>query len=158
MKCGETVDTGRRQALKTTGSVGVLGLLSLLGLLPVSALAALDRTAFEAKTLEEALDALGALIIKESPLLTLTAPDVAENGALVPVTIESSLINIEEIAILVDKNPTMLVSHLALPKGTEGFLTTRIRMAQTSRVIALLKADGKFYRAVKEVKVSLGGC
>lgn len=158
MKRGEAVDIGRRQALKTSGGASALGLLSLLGLLPLSAFAALDRTAFEAKTLEQALDALGALINKESPLLILTAPDVAENGALVPVTIESSLANIEQIAILVDKNPTMLVSHLTLPEGTEGFLTTRIRMAQTSRVVALIKADGKFYCAAKEVKVTAGGC
>jgi sulfur-oxidizing protein SoxY len=152
------VDSGRRQALKTGGGLGLLGLFAMIGLLPATALAALDRKAFEAKALDEALDALGGLVAGESPLITLTAPDVAENGALVPVTVESALADVEQISILADRNPTMLVAHYLLPKGTDPYLSTRIRMAETSNVVVLVKAGGRFYRASKQVTVNAGGC
>ncbi len=152
------VDSGRRQALKTGGGLGVLGLFAMLGLLPPSAFAGADRKAFEHKTLNEALDALGGQIAGENPLITLTAPDVAENGALVPVTVESTLADVEQISILADRNPTMLIAHYTLPKGTDPYLSTRIRMAETSNVIVLVKAGGRFYRASKQVKVTAGGC
>ncbi|MBU3903461.1 MAG: thiosulfate oxidation carrier protein SoxY, partial [Gammaproteobacteria bacterium] len=121
MHSREGVDGGRRQVLKTGG---VLGLFAMLGLLPAAALAGIDRKAFEAKALNEALDALGALIAEESALITLTAPDVAENGALVPVTVESTLADVEQISILADRNPTMLVAQYTLPKGTDAYLST----------------------------------
>lgn len=155
MQSHDGVDFGRREAIKAGG---VLGMFLMLGLLPFSALAVIDRKAFETKSLDEALDALGGQIAEESTLITLTAPDVAENGALVPVTVESSLSNVEQISILVDKNPTMLVSHYVLSQGTDAYLTTRIRMAQTSTLIILLKAGGKFYRVSKQVTVNQGGC
>ncbi|MFH2139790.1 MAG: thiosulfate oxidation carrier protein SoxY [Pseudomonadota bacterium] len=158
MDSREEVDSGRRQALKTGGGLGMFGLFAMLGLLPAVAHAGIDRKAFEAKALNEALDALGALISEESALITLTAPDVAENGALVPVTVESELDDVEQISILADRNPTMLVAHYILPKGTDAYLSTRIRMAETSNVIVLVKAGGRFYRASKQVKVTAGGC
>ncbi len=152
------INMGRRKALKTGGGMGLLGVFTVLGLLPGLAWAGVSRAAFEAKTLSEAFDALGALIPEDSALIKLTAPDVAENGAVVPVTVESTLNSTEQICILVDKNPTMLVANFLVPEGTEGFVTTRIKMAQTASVIALVKANGKFYRASKEVKVTVGGC
>lgn len=158
MHSREGVDDGRRQVLKTGGGLGVLGLFAMLGLLPAAALAGIDRKAFEAKALNEALDALGGLIAEESTLITLTAPDVAENGALVPVTVESALADVEQISILADRNPTMLVAQYILPKGTDPYLSTRIRMAETSNVIVLIKAGRRFYRASKQVKVTAGGC
>jgi sulfur-oxidizing protein SoxY len=158
MQSCEDVDGGRRQALKTGSGLGVLGLFAMLGLLPAAALAGVDRKAFETKSLNEALDALGGLIAEESTLITLTAPDVAENGALVPVTVESTLSDVEQISILADRNPTMLVAHYTLPKGTDAYLSTRIRMAETSNVIVLVKAGGRFLRASKQVKVTAGGC
>lgn len=158
MHSRDGVDSSRRQALKTGGGLGMLGLFAMLGLLPAAALAGIDRKAFEAKALNEALDALGALIAEESTLITLTAPDVAENGALVPVTVESTLGDVEQISILADRNPTMLVAQYTLPKGTDAYLSTRIRMAETSNVIVLVKAGGRFYRASKQVKVTAGGC
>ncbi|HCI12687.1 MAG TPA: thiosulfate oxidation carrier protein SoxY [Gallionellaceae bacterium] len=153
------MDLERRKALKTGGGLGLLGLLAAVGLIqPGSALAEWQKSAFDAKTMDEALTALGVVVPESSAAIQLTAPDVAENGAVVPVTVESSLARTEQISILVDKNPTMLVSSFVIPAGTEGYLNTKIKMAQTATVIALVKADGKFYRVSREVKVTAGGC
>lgn len=153
------IDLGRRKALKTGGGIGLLGLLIAAGLIqPGSVSAASARVAFEAKTLDEALSALGVFTSESSPSIQLTAPEIAENGAVVPVTVESMLTRTEQICILADKNPTTLVANFHIPEGTEGFLTTRIKMAQTSSVIALVKANGKYYRVSREVKVNAGGC
>ncbi|MDO8989156.1 MAG: thiosulfate oxidation carrier protein SoxY [Sideroxyarcus sp.] len=153
-----SVDMGRRQALKESGSLGLLALFTLLGLVPGAAWAATNKAAFEAKTLSEALDALGGITPVDSALIKLTAPDIAENGATVPVTVESSLPRTQQISILVEKNPTILAASFNISEGLEGFITARIKMAQTSAVIVLVKADGKFYRASTEVKVTAGGC
>lgn len=156
---GNLINLERRKALKTGGSLGLLGLFAAIGLIrPGTARAARNIRSFEAKTMDEALDALGAVLSENSTSIQLTAPETAENGAFVPVTITSSLAGIEQISILVDKNPTMLVANFFLPEGTEGFITTRIKMGQTANVIVLVKADGKFYRTAREVKVILGGC
>jgi sulfur-oxidizing protein SoxY len=152
------IDFERRQALKTSGGLGLLGMLAMLGLIPMSALAGADRKAFEAKTLSEAFMAMGRLAPLDSNLINLDVPETAENGAMVTVTVECKFPHTEQIAILIEKNPTMLATNFTFPQGTEGFVTTRIKMAQTSSVIALVKADGKFYKAVKEVKVTAGGC
>ena len=148
----------RRKALKTGGSLGLLGVFAILGLTPGSVWASAGRAAFEAKTLDEAFGALGVLAPENSALNKLTAPDVAANGAVVPVTVESMFSGTEQIAILVEKNPTMLVASFVIPDGTEGYISTKIKMAQTSPVIALVKANGKFYRASQEVQVTAGGC
>jgi len=153
-----TIDGGRRQALKTGVGLGLFGMFTTLGLLPKSAWAAVDRKAFDAKSLKEALQAMGGLAPADSNLINLDVPETAENGATVPVIVESKLPRTEQIAILVDKNPTALVENWTIPEGTEGFISTRIKMAQTSTVIALVKADGKFYKVAKEVKVTAGGC
>lgn len=153
------VNLERRNALKTGRGLGLLGLFAVIGLIrPGAASAEGLKAAFEAKTMGEALDALGVLLPENSSAIQLTTPDVAADGAVVPVTVESSLSRTEQIFILVDKNPTMLVASFDIPEGTEGYLTTRIKMAQTSNVIALVKVNGKFYRASKEVKVTKGGC
>lgn len=153
-----TMDSSRRHALKAGVGLGVFGLLATLGLLPKSAWAGVDRKVFEAKSLKEAFQAMGGLAPADSNLVSLDVPETAENGAMVPVTVESRFPRTEQIAILVEKNPTALVENLTIAEGTEGYISTRIKMAQTSSVIALVKADGKFYKAVKEVKVTAGGC
>lgn len=141
------------------GSLGLLGVLAAVGLVQSgSAWAARSNRAFEAVTMDEALDALGVVIPESSVAIELTAPEIAENGAIVPITVISSLPRTSQIAILVEKNPSMLVANFLIPEGTEGNITTRIKMAQTSSVIVLVKADGRFYRASKEVKVTAGGC
>ncbi|HAF44750.1 MAG: thiosulfate oxidation carrier protein SoxY [Sideroxydans sp. GWF2_59_14] len=152
------MDSSRRQALKAGVGLGLFGMLATLGLLPKSAWAAVDRKVFEAKSLKEAFQAMGGLAPADSNLVILDVPETAENGAMVPITVESKFPRTEQISILVEKNPTALVENLTMAEGTEGFITTRIKMAQTSTVIALVKADGKFYKAVREVKVTAGGC
>ena len=88
---------------------------------------------------------------------SLITPEIAENGAVVPVSISTNL-NAQQIAILVEKNPSTLAAQFFIPAGTESFVTTRIKMAQTSNVYALVKSEGKWTMAVKEIKVTLGGC
>lgn len=153
-----TINHGRRKALKTGGSLGLLGVFAALGLTSGSVWASVSRAAFDAKSLDEALEALGVHAPENSALIQLTAPDVAANGAVVPVTVESAFSGTEQIAILVDKNPTMLSCSFVIPEGTEGYISTKIKMAQTSNVVALVKAGGKFYRASREVQVTVGGC
>ncbi len=153
------INLERRKALKTGGGIGLLGLLVTVGLVqPGLVWAKGEKSAFEAKTLDEALDALGVVIPESSVAVRLIVPEIAENGAVVPVTVDSSLAKTEQIHILVEKNPLVLAANFTFPEGTESFVTTRVKMRETSMVIALVKADGKFYRVAKEVKVTAGGC
>ena len=152
------INMERRKALKTGGGLGSLGVFALLGLTPGIVWASVGRAAFEAKSLNEAFEALGVLTPENSALIQLTTPDVAANGAVVPVTVECQLAGTEQIAILIEKNPTMLAASFVIPEGTEGYISTKIKMAQTSAVIALVKVNGKFYRASREVQVTAGGC
>ena len=156
------MDISRRQALKTGGGAALLGALFAAGFLkPEDARAAAaewNKAAFGGKTMDETLKAMGAGKPAQSTSISLTAPDIAENGAVVPVTVQSSLPKTESIAILIEKNPNMLAASFDLPAGTEPVVGTRVKMGQTSNVYALVKADGKYYTAVKEIKVTLGGC
>jgi sulfur-oxidizing protein SoxY len=147
----------RRQTIKQTSIVA--GLLATQGLLAGQANAAYNRPAFEAKTWSEALKANGALTISESKEINLTAPDIAENGAVVPFAISTSLANIKQIVLLVEKNPTPLVAIFNLTDAIEPNFTTRSKMGETSEVYAVaITNDQKAYFAKKEVKVTLGGC
>jgi sulfur-oxidizing protein SoxY len=116
-----------------------------------------NKAAFEGKVLDDVFKILGAGSPDKSGAVTLNAPDIAENGAVVPVGITTTL-KAEQMAILVEKNPSSLAAQFFIPSGTEPFVTTRIKMGQTSNIYALVKADGKWSMAVKEVKVTLGGC
>ena len=152
---------GRRQVLKGTGGAAVLGLAMAAGLFrPGSAWAAdWNKAAFDTKSLNDAVKAMGGANAAESKDITITSPDIAENGAVVPIGVTSTLPKTESIAILVEKNPNILAANFAIPQGTEPWINTRVKMGQTSNVIALVKtADGKFHYASKEVKVTLGGC
>lgn len=150
----------RREVLKTGSGVTVLGVLFAAGFLkPNDAIAAeWNKDAFNTKNLADTLKALGGGTATESKDIAMTAPDIAENGAVVPVAVTSNIPKTEAIAILVEKNPSMLAASFELPAGTEPTISTRIKMAQTSNVYVLVKADGKFYTAAKEIKVTLGGC
>ena len=154
------MDGGRRQVLKATGGTAVLGLAIAAGLFrPGSAWAQWNKNAFEVKSLNDAVKALGGASAAESKEITITSPDIAENGAVVPFTISSKLPNTEAMALLVEKNPNILTANFTIPAGTEPWINTRVKMGQTSNVIALVKtSDGKFHYAAKEVKVTLGGC
>ncbi|MDO8350580.1 MAG: thiosulfate oxidation carrier protein SoxY [Gallionella sp.] len=154
------INLQRRKALKTGGGVGLLALFGALGLLQSGvAFAEWNKTAFSAKTMDDALNALGVIVPENGAAsIQLTVPEIAENGSVVPVTVASTLADVEQITIFVDKNPSVLAASFVLPKGTEAYITTRVKMGQTANVIALVKAGGKFYRTSKEVKVTAGGC
>ena len=151
----------RRNLLKGSSGAAVLALATAAGLFkPGSAWAqAWNKAAFETKSLNDAVKAMGGATAVESKDITINSPDIAENGAVVPFTISSKIPNTESMALLVEKNPNILAASFQIPAGTEPWVNTRVKMGQTSNVIALVKAaDGKFYYASKEVKVTLGGC
>jgi sulfur-oxidizing protein SoxY len=149
----------RRNVLKL-GTV--LGLAVTAGILrPEQAWAvqeAWNKEAFKATKLDDVIKAFGGGQAAESDKITLVAPDIAENGAVVPVGVNSDLPNTTQISILVPKNPNALTAHFEMSDGTLPEVATRIKMGGTSDVYALVKADGKFYTVHKEIKVTLGGC
>jgi sulfur-oxidizing protein SoxY len=149
----------RREFIKA-GSV--LGMMVAAGLLTereaLAQQAAWNKAAFEAKSLDDTVKALGGSSAAQSGDITITAPDIAENGAVVPVGASSKIPNTQGLYILVEKNPNALAAGFGIPAGTEPNVATRIKMGQTSNVHAVVKADNKFYVATKEVKVTLGGC
>ena len=154
------VNHERRNALRAGGGLGLFALFAAVGLLrPGLALADWNKSAFSAKSMDEALTAMGVINAENSEVfIQLTVPEIAENGAIVPVKVVSTYPNVERISILVEKNPNVLAANFIFPQGTESMLTTRVKMGQTCNIIALVKADGKYYRTAKEVKVTAGGC
>lgn len=150
----------RRNFLKLSGGAGAMAIAAAAGLLkPGSAWAApWNKTAFESKAVADALKSLGATDLIDSQDITITAPDIAENGAIVPVAITSRIPDTQSISIIAEKNPFPLAASFDISAGGEGYVSTRVKMGQTSNVRAVIKAGGKFYTAVKEVKVTVGGC
>ena len=147
----------RRETLKHSAIVA--GLLATTGLFPQYALAAYNKTAFEAKTLADVLKALGAGAPVESKDVTIGGPDIAENGAVVPLTASTVLPGVKQILILVEKNPAAMIALFNLTDSVEANVATRAKMGQSSDVYAVaIMADGKVLFAKKEVKVTLGGC
>ena len=106
----------------------------------------------------EVTKAFGAGAATESKDVSIIGPDIAENGAVVPVSVASKAPNTDFMAILVEKNPNTLSASFNIPPGTEAAVTTRVKMGGTSNVHALARADGKWLLATKEIKVTLGGC
>jgi len=102
--------------------------------------------------------AFGSSDSSESSDITLKAPDIAENGAVVPITITTSLDDLESISIISAKNSSPLIASHQLGDGAKGYVSTRIKMGKSSDVIAVVKAGGKLYTSKKEVKVTIGGC
>ena len=144
----------RRSLLKYSA---VFGLMASAGLISVAQAQEWNKAAFEGKSLDDVFKILGAGTPDKSSAVTLNAPDIAENGAVVPVGITTTL-KAEQMAILVDKNPNALAAQFTLTADSEPFVATRVKMAQTSNVHALVKSDGKWFVVTKEVKVTLGGC
>jgi len=157
---GDIMKSGRRKVLKSTGGAAVLGLAMAAGLFRTNSAwaQAWNKAAFETKSVNDTVKAMGGSAAAESKDIVITSPDIAENGAVVPFTIASKIPKTESIALLVEKNPNVLAAAFNIPEGTEAGVTTRVKMGQTSNVVALVKADGKFYFTGKEVKVTLGGC
>jgi len=150
----------RRTLLKGTLATGAAIAAVGSGLVtPRAVMAAWSKSAFEAKSVDEAVNALfGAGTLEGSGKIKLKAPDIAENGRVVPVSVTADIDGVESIAVLVEKNPNPLAAAFTLGAGAEGYIATRIKMGKTSSVIAAVKANGKLYSAGKEVKVTIGGC
>ena len=150
----------RRTVLQTGAGTGLYAALMALGLLPAGSASAseFDRAAFESKGIAETLKALGAADATESGDVVITSPDIAENGAVVPVGVRSSLPKTDMLALLVEQNPNALAGSYELLEGAAPDVNMRIKMGQSSDVVAVARADGKYYMARKEIKVTLGGC
>ncbi len=150
----------RREFLRKVGFAGVLAAAVSAGLaLPKKVWAAWNQQAFRSKTTSEALNQVhGSESMIDSDKIFMKAPDIAENGAVVPVTIQADLTNVESISLLVDENPNPLAAHYQVGKGLRPYVSTRIKMGKTSAVHAVVKADGQLMKATKEIKVTIGGC
>jgi sulfur-oxidizing protein SoxY len=147
----------RRTFLKSTLAGSVLALGATL--LPRTLMAEWPKKAFEAKSVDDTLTALfDSKEAEDSDKIKIDAPDIAENGSVVKVEISTELEKVESIAIVAERNPIPLVAQFTLGENTLGFVSTRIKMGETGKVIAVVKADGKLYKASKEVKVTVGGC
>ena len=149
----------RREMLQR--SAAVAGMLAGLGLLPEAALAQAgwNKAAFEAKNMADLMKALGTAAPTESKDVTITGPDIAENGAVVPVGCSTTLAGVKKLMILVEKNPNMLCAMFDVTDGVDPSFTTRVKMGQSSDVYAVaITADNKVLFSRKEIKVTLGGC
>jgi sulfur-oxidizing protein SoxY len=149
--------TRRREVLGHSARLAAL--LAGIGLLPRAAQAAYNTAAFEAKNMAELSKALGSAAPTESKDVAITGPDIAENGAVVPVGVSTTLPGVKRLLVLVEKNPSVLSAVFDVSDAVDANFSTRVKMGQSSNVYAVaVMADGKMLYAQKEVKVTLGGC
>jgi sulfur-oxidizing protein SoxY len=158
---GGVPDRGRRIILKSAVAGGLVGLG--FGSFPFPAFANADAKdwpadAFKQKSEADALKSLYGKSAEASDKVNLDAPEIAENGAVVPIAITSTLPNVTGIAILVLENPFTLAAAYKIPEGTQAAAASRLKMAKTTKVVAVVESGGKLYSATKEVKVTVGGC
>jgi sulfur-oxidizing protein SoxY len=147
----------RRKFLQ--GSLSGGALVAGAARLPRLAFAEWPKAAFESKDVDSALSSLlGSSDIADSTEIQIKAPDIAENGAVVPIQVDTGLASVESITIIADQNPAPLVASFEFGSDAVGYVSTRIKMGKTGNVVAVVKAGGKLYRAKKEVKVTIGGC
>jgi len=151
----------RRLILQGTASAALFGLGNLpFGLAPAFA-AANDKypeDAFKQKSNADAIKALYGKTAEPSDKVKMDAPEIAENGAVVPISVSSTLPDVTSISILVAENPNALAASYVIPAGTLPSVANRLKMAKTTNVIAVVEAGGKLYSTTKEVKVTVGGC
>jgi sulfur-oxidizing protein SoxY len=151
----------RRVILKGAGAVALVGLGHIPFSLAPAFAAANDKypeDAFKAKSEADAIKSLFGKTAEPSDKVKLDAPEIAENGAVVPISVSTTLADVTSIAFLVSENPNALAASYRIPAGTMPSVANRIKMAKTSNVIAIVEAGGKLYSATKEVKVTVGGC
>jgi sulfur-oxidizing protein SoxY len=154
------MNNNRRSFIKSSAAAGAFGVAVSAGLItPRAVMAAWPKAAFEAADVDAAMQsAFGSAAMTESSDITLKAPEIAENGAVVPITVTSTIPNTESISLLIPKNPTPLTATFHLGSNTEGFVSTRVKMSKTSDVIAVVKSGGKLFSTKLTVKVTIGGC
>jgi sulfur-oxidizing protein SoxY len=150
----------RRVFLKGSLAAGTVGVAVGAGLLaPQAVVAAWNEKAFKAESVDDALAAaMGEASNTASDAIKIKAPDIAENGAVVPVSVSTDMADVESIALLAEGNNTPLVATFTLGEGAIADVSTRIKMGKTSDVIAIVKSGGKLHSARKSVKVTIGGC
>jgi sulfur-oxidizing protein SoxY len=158
---GRSPDRTRRMIIK--GAVAGLAGLGLAGGGLVTRAQAIEaskwpKDAFQQKSDADAIKSLYGKSPEESDKVRLDAPEIAENGAVVPISVSSTLSDVTSISILVTENPFPLAASYKIPAGTQAAVGSRLKMAKTSKVVALVEAGGKVYSATKEVKVTVGGC
>jgi sulfur-oxidizing protein SoxY len=147
----------RREMLARSAQVA--SLLAAAGLLPQAAHAAWSQAAFDSKTMADAAKALGGSAPVESKDVTITGPDIAENGAVVPVGCATALPGVKRLLLLVEKNPSVLAAMFDVTDAVDANFNTRVKMGQSSNVMAVaMMGDGRVLFAQKEIKVTLGGC
>ena len=140
-------------------SAKVAALLASAGLLPQTAVAAYNAPAFDVKTMAELAKLLGGGAPTESKDVAVTGPDIAENGAVVPIGVSTTLPGVKRLLLLVEKNPSVLSAMFDVSDAVDASFSTRVKMGQSSNVYAVaMMGDGKVLFAQKEVKVTLGGC
>src|SRR3982074_3533192 len=155
------VSATRRVILKGAGAVALVGLGSI-PFSPAPAFAAANdkypEDAFKAKTDAEAIKSLYGKTAEPSDKVKLDAPEIAENGAVVPISVSAVIPDVTSISILVSENPNALAASYKIPAGTMPSVANRLKIAKTTNVIAIVEAGGKLYSTTKEVKVTVGGC
>jgi sulfur-oxidizing protein SoxY len=150
----------RRIVLRSAGFVALAG-LGIASFTPTALAAANDKypeDAFKQKDGKEAIKLLYGRTAEPSDKIKLDAPEIAENGAVVPISISTSLPNVTSVAFVVPENPNVLAAYYKIPEGTMPDIANRLKMAKTSSVIALVESGAKLFSATKEVKVTIGGC
>jgi sulfur-oxidizing protein SoxY len=154
------MDPIRRRVLAFAGGGGTLVVAVAAGLLRTRQAwaAPWNKAGFESKAMADVMKSLGATGAVESKDIVITAPDIAENGAVVPIAVTSKIPGTQQISIVAEKNPFPLAATFDVAGGGEGYVSTRIKMGQTSDVWAIVKADGKVFVARKEIKITVGGC
>jgi sulfur-oxidizing protein SoxY len=136
----------------------VLGALAALLAKPFAALAAWDEKAFGAKTAQDALSGLGAANAASSKDIVIDAPQIAENGAVVPIEIASNIPGTTSLAVVLEKNPFPLAAKFDFKDGALPYVKVNVKMAETSDVRVVATAGGRHYAATREIKVTIGGC
>ena len=128
-------------------------------LAPLRAFAARPEPAFESESMDDVMSKLyGSSPVTDTDRISIKAPDIAENGAVVPITVKFDIANAESVSILAENNPSPLAASFELSSSSGGLVSTRIKMGKTSPVHAIVKSGDTLYRASKEVKVTIGGC
>jgi sulfur-oxidizing protein SoxY len=159
----ETMIAGRRRFLQSGSAAAVFGMFVAAGLVrpeDAYAQAGWNKDAFSSKTLNDVVKAYGgAGVAQTNDVSWGSTPEIAENGAVVPINVTSRVPNTQSVAVLVEKNPNVLAAKFEFPAGTDPTVSTRVKIGQSSNVHALIKtADGRYFVATREVKVTLGGC
>lgn len=154
------LDTQRRNFLKNSMTTGAVGAAWAAGfLVPKALLADWPKDSFAAKDVPVVLKGLyGTDVTENDPNIEIKAPEIAENGSVVPITVETKLQGVTQIALFASTNPFPLAADFRLTENVPPYISTRIKMSKTGDVVAVVQAAGKLYSARKEIKVTIGGC